>query len=297
MTDRHIEDSSAPLIEHLTELRNRLMWALGAFVVCILVLFPFANAIFAFLGEPACVALIAAGREKCEFIAIGAQNIFLMNVSVSIFGGFCLAFPFIAFQLWRFVAPGLYKQEQSAFLPFLVASPALFIAGAAFAYYGAMPLAMDFFLSYEERAGADGSGMDLQVLPDASVYLRLTMKFIIAFGLCFQLPVALTLMGKAGLVTAEGLKKNRKYAIVIILIVAAIATPPDIFSQILLFGVVYSLYEGSIFLVHMAEKKREERWRQEGYEIDDDDDDDEDDGDEDGDGSDDPDHEGAEKGT
>lgn len=273
MSEKHIEDSAAPLIEHLAELRTRLMWALGAFVVAILALFPFANTVFKFLAAPACTALREHGREKCDFIAIGAQNIFLMNVSVSIFAGFCLAFPFIALQMWRFVAPGLYRSEQSAFLPFLIASPALFIAGAAFAYYAAMPLAMDFFLSYEESAGADGQGMNLQVLPDASIYLRLTMKFIIAFGLCFQLPVALTLMGKAGLVGSDGLKKNRKYAIVGILVVAAIATPPDVFSQLLLFVVVYSLYEVSIQLVSLVEKKRRERLEAEGYEFDEEDDD------------------------
>lgn len=281
MTDSHIEDSSAPLIEHLAELRNRLMWSIGALVVAILLVFPFANSIFKFLAAPACEALLDHGRAQCDMIAIGAQNIFLMNVSVSIFAGFCFSFPFIAFQLWRFVAPGLYKSEQNAFLPFLVASPALFLAGAAFAYYAAMPLAMDFFLSYEEQAASDGSGLNLQVLPDATVYLRLTMKFIIAFGLCFQLPVALTLMGKAGLCTSDGLKRNRKYAIVGILVVAAIATPPDVFSQLLLFGVVYSLYEVSIFLVRIVEKKREERWREEGYEFEEEDDEDWDDDDDD----------------
>lgn len=273
MTEQQIEDSSAPLIEHLAELRNRLMWALGTFVVAILVVFPFANIVFEFLAGPACTALLEHGRETCEFIAIGAQNIFLMNVSVSIFAGFCLAFPFIAFQLWRFVAPGLYRSEQNAFLPFLVASPALFLIGGAFAYYLAMPLAMDFFLSYEKTAGADGQGLNLQVLPDASIYLRLTMKFIIAFGLCFQLPVALTLMGKAGLVDADGLGRNRKYAVVGILVVAAIATPPDVFSQLLLFSVVYSLYEVSIQLVRIVEKKREEKLRAEGYYDDEDDED------------------------
>lgn len=286
MTDKHIEESSAPLIEHLAELRNRLMWALGAFVVAILAMFPFANTIFNFLAVPACDALLNHGREKCDFIAIGPHLIFLMNVSVSIFAGFCLAFPFIAFQMWRFVAPGLYKSEQNAFLPFLIASPALFLAGASFAYYAAMPLAMDFFLSYEEHADAGSGGMNLQVLPDATVYLRLTMKFIIAFGLCFQLPVALTLMGKAGLVSSDGLKRNRKYAIVGILVVAAIATPPDVFSQLLLFGVVYSLYEVSIFLVRMVEKKRRERWIAEGYDPDEFEDD-----------EDEPEHEAAEKGA
>ncbi|MEM7058680.1 MAG: twin-arginine translocase subunit TatC [Pseudomonadota bacterium] len=272
MTERHIEDSSAPLIEHLAELRNRLMWALGAFAVCILALFPFAQQILEFLTAPACEVLVDENGD-CKIIATDVHGIFFTHVSVSIFGGFCVAFPFIAFQLWRFVAPGLYKSEQSAFLPFLIASPVLFIAGAAFAYYAAMPLAMDFFIGYQQKA-EDAASLDLSVLPDIRSYLRLAMKFIIVFGLCFQLPVALTLMGKAGLCTAEGLKRNRKYAIVGILVVAAIATPPDVFSQILLFGVVYGLYEGSIFLVQMVERKREEKWREEGYDFEEDDDDD-----------------------
>ena len=289
MTDRHIEDSSAPLIEHLAELRNRLMWALGAFVICILALFPFAQQIYEVLTAPACDVLIAR-RGECEFQTIDVHGIFFTHVSMAIFGGFCVAFPFIALQLWRFVAPGLYKTEQKAFLPFLIASPVLFVAGASFAYFAAMPLAMDFFIGYEQLATDAKKDLNLKVIPDARSYLRLAMKFIIVFGLCFQLPVALTLMGKAGLVSAQGLKTNRKYAIVIILIVAAIATPPDVFSQILLFGVVYGLYEGSIHLVRMVEKKREEKWREEGYEFEEDDDEDWDEEDE-------PDHQGAEKGT
>lgn len=289
MTDKHIEDSSAPLIEHLAELRNRLMWSLGAFVVMILVLFPFASTIYEILTKPACDAMITR-HGKCGFVSTAFHGIFFANVSLSIFAAFCVSFPFIAVQLWRFVAPGLYKSEQKAFLPFLIASPLLFAAGASFAYFAAMPLAMDFFIGYEQSAQEAGE-LSTTVLPDVREYLRLAMKFIIVFGLCFQLPVALTLMGMAGLVTAEGLKKNRKYAIVIILVVAAIATPPDVFSQILLFGVVYGLYEGSIFLVQMVEKKRAERWRAEGYDPDEFDDED---WDED---EDEPDHEGAEKGA
>jgi sec-independent protein translocase protein TatC len=263
MSEQHIEESSAPLIEHLAELRKRLMWALAAFVVCILGLFPLAQQVLEFLTAPACQVLVDENGD-CKIIATDVHGIFFTHVSVSIFGGFCIAFPFIAFQLWRFVAPGLYKSEQSAFLPFLIASPALFIAGAAFAYYAAMPLAMDFFIGYQQKA-EDAASLDLSVLPDIRSYLRLAMKFIIVFGLCFQLPVALTLMGKAGLVSAEGLKRNRKYAVVGILVVAAIATPPDVFSQIMLFGVVYGLYEGSIFLVQMVEKKRREEMLAEGY--------------------------------
>ncbi|MEM9138531.1 MAG: twin-arginine translocase subunit TatC [Pseudomonadota bacterium] len=279
MTEQHIDDSSAPLIEHLAELRNRLMWSIGALVVMILAIFPFAQAVLEFLTAPACDVLVDE-NGACKIIATDVHGIFFTHVSVSIFGGFCAAFPFIAFQLWRFVAPGLYKSEQSAFLPFLIASPLLFIAGASFAYYAAMPLAMDFFIGYQQKA-EDAANLDLSVLPDIRSYLRLAMKFIIVFGLCFQLPVALTLMGKAGLCTSDGLKRNRKYAIVGILVVAAIATPPDVFSQILLFAVVYGLYEGSIFLVRLVEKKREERWRDEGYEFDDDDLDDDEDWDDD----------------
>ncbi len=287
MTDNHIEESSAPLIEHLTELRNRLMWALGAFVVMILVIFPFAQDVYDILTKPACDILIER-HGACDFQVIDIHGIFFVHISLAIFGGFCVAFPFIAFQLWRFVAPGLYKSEQSAFLPFLIASPVLFILGASFAYFAAMPLAMEFFIGYEQAAREATDELRLKVIPDARSYLRLAMKFIIVFGLCFQLPVALTLMGKAGLCTAEGLKRNRKYAVVGILVVAAVATPPDVFSQVLLFGVVYGLYEGSIFLVQIVERKRKEKWREEGYDPDDDwDDDDEDE----------PDHAGAEKGA
>ena len=293
MSEKHIEDSSAPLIEHLSELRSRLMWSVGALVIAILATFPFAEQVFKFLAEPSCAAFAERGRT-CDFQILGHHQIFFTYVSISIFAGFCLSFPFIAYQLWRFVAPGLYRSEQKAFLPFLVASPALFLAGAAFAYYGAMPLAMDFFLNFESPSGGE-DGVTVEIKPAADVYLRLTMKFVLAFGLCFQLPVALTLMGKAGLVGSDGLGRNRKYAVVGILIVAAIATPPDIFSQLLLFSVVYSLYEGSIILVRMVEKKREEQLRAEGYY--DDEDEDWDDEDEDDDYVRDVDHEAAEKGV
>ena len=285
MSEKHIDDSSAPLIEHLSELRSRMMWSVGALVVAILAIFPFAQTVLEFLAEPACEVLLDE-NGKCEIISTKVHGIFFTHVSVSIFGGFCAAFPFIALQMWRFVAPGLYRSEQKAFLPFLIASPVLFIAGASFAYYVAMPLAMDFFIGYQQQAEGEAE-MSLSVLPDIQEYLRLAMKFIIVFGLCFQLPVALTLMGKAGLVEAEGLGRNRKYAVVAILIVAAIATPPDIFSQMLLFSVVYSLYEVSIQLVRMVEKKREEQLRAEGYY----------DEDEDWDEDDEPDHEAAEKGA
>ncbi|MEL6476809.1 MAG: twin-arginine translocase subunit TatC [Pseudomonadota bacterium] len=266
MTEKHIEDSSAPLLEHLVELRGRLMWSIAALVVAILGMFPFAEWIFNFLAVPACSAIEEKGRA-CEFVFLGPHKLFFTYVSVSIFAGFCVAFPVIAVQVWKFIAPGLYTSEQNAFLPFLIATPALFALGAAFAYYGAMPLAMDFFLSFENDA-TEGGGIDMRFLGTADEYLGLTMKFILAFGICFQLPVALTLMGKAGLVDSEGLGNFRKYAVVCILVVAAIVTPPDVVTQLLLFTVVYSLYEISIWLVRMVEKKRAEREAESEAELD-----------------------------
>jgi sec-independent protein translocase protein TatC len=183
-----------------------------------------------------------------------------------------LGFPYISYQLWRFVAPGLYKNEKGAFLPFLISSPLMFFLGAAFAFYVVTPLAFDFFLGFQQAGtlvgdtGADGKGIAaIAFQGSAQEYLSLTIKFIVAFGLCFQLPVLLTLMGKAGLVSAEGLGNVRKYAVVGILILAALVTPPDVITQVILFVVVYGLYEISIMLVRRVERKREEKLRAEGY--------------------------------
>jgi sec-independent protein translocase protein TatC len=187
-------------------------------------------------------------------------------------GGLVLSFPMISYQLWRFVAPGLYKSEKGAFLPFLVASPFMFFLGASFAYFVVTPMAFDFFLGFQQDGVlvTDGEVQQTQhsaiaFMGSAQEYLSLTIKFIVAFGLCFQLPVLLTLLGKAGIVSAEGLGAVRKYAVVAILILAAVVTPPDIITQVILFVVVYGLYEISIFLVARVEKKREARLRAEGY--------------------------------
>jgi sec-independent protein translocase protein TatC len=268
MSENHIEDSSAPLIDHLIELRRRLIWSISAFVIAMLACFAAADPIYEFLAEPIKQAMIERGHDP-RLIVTGAHKVFFTYVSLAMFGGIFVAFPVIATQLWRFVAPGLYKSEQTAFLPFLIASPVLFVLGAAFAYYAALPLALDFFFSFEKASGTDQT-LGIQVLQAADEYLGLTMKFILAFGICFQLPVALTLMGKAGLVGTAGLRKNRKYAIVGMLIAAALFTPPDVFSMMLLFSAVYSLYEISILLVARVEKKREEKLRAEGYFDDDD---------------------------
>lgn len=274
-----IEDTSAPLIEHLTELRSRLIKSLGAFVVAMVICFTVWNPIFDFLTQPLCDALADKGQQDCGLVMIALQEGFFVAVSISMLGGFVLSFPVISYQLWRFVAPGLYKSEKNAFLPFLLASPIMFILGAAFAFYVITPMAFTFFLNFQQAGatvGTEATSAGINYLGSAQSYLSLTIKFIIAFGLCFQLPVLLTLMGKAGLVSADGLRSVRKYAVVGILILAAIATPPDVVSQIILFSVVYGLYEVSIQLVARVEKARIERLKAEGLYFEDDEDEDED---------------------
>lgn len=274
-----IEESSAPLIEHLTELRNRILYSLGAFVVAMLICFTVWNPIFNFMTQPICDAL-ANRQQDCGLVLIKLQEGFFVAVRISVMGGFALAFPFIAFQLWRFVAPGLYRTEKQAFLPFLLASPVMFFMGAAFAYYLVLPIAFDFFLGFQQNFTADpATGAVASEAPAGVVfqgsmeqYLSLTTSFVMAFGLCFQLPVLLTLMGKAGLVSSAGLAGMRRYAIVLIVIVAALVTPPDVMSQLILFSAIYPLYEVSIFLIRRIEKKREADLRAEGLWVDDEDD-------------------------
>ncbi len=266
-----IEDSSAPLIEHLAELRTRLIHSVVYFIIGMVICFTVATPIFNFLTAPLCTVLADRGQD-CDLIFISPQEGFFVAIKVSFLGGFILAFPFIANQMWRFVAPGLYKSEKGAFLPFLVASPFMFFLGASFAFYVVTPLAYDFFLGFQQF-GAEGEavigeevtqGLSVVFQGSAQEYLNLTIKFIVAFGLCFQLPVLLTLMGKAGLVSAEGLGAVRKYAVVAILVLAALVTPPDVITQVILFVVVYGLYEVSIMLVRRVEAKREKDLRAQG---------------------------------
>jgi len=272
-----IEESSAPLIEHLTELRQRLINSVIGFLIGMILCFTVWNPIFDFLTQPLCSALAQRGHSDCGLILIRLQEGFFVAISISLMGGLILSFPVISYQMWRFVAPGLYKSEKGAFLPFLMASPIMFFLGAAFAFYVVTPLAFDFFLGFQQT----GSVINSESIEDATAgiafqgsaqeYLNLTIKFIVAFGMCFQLPVLLTLMGKAGLVSSEGLGNVRKYAVVAILVLAALVTPPDVITQVILFVVVYGLYEVSIFLVARVEKKREARLREEGYYEDDED--------------------------
>jgi len=269
--DDDIQDSSAPLIEHLAELRQRLIYSFVAFIIGMIICFTIWNPIFDFLTHPLCSAMALRGHSDCGLILIKLQEGFFVAISISLLGGLILSFPLIGFQMWRFVAPGLYKTEKNAFLPFIIASPFMFFLGAAFAYYVVTPLAFDFFLGFqqtgsvlnEENVNNAAAGIAFQ--GSAQEYLSLTIKFIVAFGMCFQLPVLLTLMGKAGLVSAEGLGNVRKYAVVAILVLAALVTPPDVITQVILFVVVYGLYEVSIFLVSRVEKKREQKLKEEGF--------------------------------
>ena len=248
-----IEDSSAPLIEHLAELRTRLIHCVVAFLVGMIICFTVATPLFNFLTHPLCEVLNERGQD-CGLIFISPQEGFFVAIKVSLLGGFILAFPYIGMQMWRFVAPGLYRSEKNAFLPFMVASPFMFLLGASFAFYVVTPLAYDFFLGFQQFGaegeavvdGATAAPLSVVFQGSAQEYLNLTIKFIVAFGLCFQLPVLLTLMGKAGLVSAEGLGAVRKYAVVGILVLAALVTPPDVITQVILFVVVYGLYEVSI---------------------------------------------------
>ncbi|WP_050528678.1 twin-arginine translocase subunit TatC [Pseudorhodobacter aquimaris] len=274
MSTENLDDSSAPLIEHLAELRNRLIYSVLAFVVGMVLCFSVWNPIFNFLTQPICSAL-AERNQDCGLVLIKLQEGFFVAIRISLFGGFILSFPMIAYQMWRFVAPGLYKNEKGAFLPFLIASPVMFTLGAAFAYYAILPLAFDFFLGFQQMTPTTGEveNSSAGVLFQGSMeeYLALTTKFILAFGICFQLPVLLTLMGKAGLVSARGLGSVRKYAVVAILALAALVTPPDVITQVILFVVVYGLYEISIILVRRVEKKREAELRAQGLWVDEDD--------------------------
>ena len=255
--DDEIEKSSAPLIEHLIELRSRLIWSIGGFFVAFLVCFYFAKPLFNLLVLPFKWAVDWAGLadHKVELIYTAPQEFFFTQVKLAMFGGLVIAFPLIAAQIYKFVAPGLYRNERAAFLPFLIASPVLFLMGAALVYFFFTPMVMWFFLAMQQ--GGPGSDIQISLLPKVSEYLSLIMTLIFSFGLVFQLPVITTLMARVGLLTSEGLREKRKWAIVIAFIVAAVLTPPDPVSQIGLAIPTILLYEVSIWSARMVERKRE----------------------------------------
>jgi sec-independent protein translocase protein TatC len=253
-----VEKSSAPLIEHLIELRRRLMWSIGGFFVAFLGCFFVAKHLFNLLVVPFKWAVEWAHLDvkKVELIYTAPQEFFFTQVKLAMFGGLVIAFPIIAAQIYKFVAPGLYKNERSAFLPFLIASPILFLMGAALVYFFFTPMVMWFFLSMQQ-AGGEGQ-VQISLLPKVSEYLSLIMTLIFSFGLVFQLPVVTSLMARVGLLTSQGLKDKRKWAIVIAFIVAAVLTPPDPISQISLAIPTILLYEISIWTARLIEKRRDE---------------------------------------
>jgi len=242
--------TEAPLLEHLIELRKRLIWSLVAFSALFVACFFVSKEIYLFLIGPFRQAVGEGGTVEMIFTA--PQEQFFTQLSVAMFAAFALAFPFIAYQIYAFVAPGLYKKERGAFLPYIVATPILFLLGGALVYYGVMPLALAFFLGtqvFEE-------GVTIQMQTRVSEYLGLIMTLLLAFGVCFQLPVLLTLLAQAELVKAKSLAAWRKYAVVAVLVVAAFLTPPDPISQLGLALPLLLLYEVSILSVKWVERRR-----------------------------------------
>ena len=253
-------EGSMSLMEHLTELRNRIGIVFIIFIVIFLACFirPFGSGTpnFADLTYFWLQAPLAAREEVSRMIFTGLHEGFFTQVKVAFFVSICVSFPIILLQIWRFVAPGLYKNEQRAIFPFLLATPVLFAMGALMVYYLVIPLAWDFFLSFEMQGGE--GALAIEVEPRISEYLSLVMRLMFAFGVSFELPVLLLLLVKAGLMTADGLASKRKYAILLAFIAAAILTPPDVISQVLLAVPVILLYELSILGARLIQKKQDD---------------------------------------
>ncbi|CUX17832.1 MULTISPECIES: twin-arginine translocase subunit TatC [Rhizobium/Agrobacterium group] len=251
-----IEDKPQPLIEHLMELRTRLIWALGAFFVAFIACFAVAKHLFNLLVIPYKWAVLWAGLDvtKSSLIYTAPQEFFFTQIKVAMFGAMVISFPVVASQLYKFVAPGLYKNERAAFLPFLIASPILFLIGAALVYFFFTPMVMWFFLAMQQLP-EDGE-VAISLMPKVSEYLSLIMTLVLSFGLVFQLPVVTTLLARVGLLTSDWLREKRKFAIVMAFVVAAVLTPPDPMSQIGLALPAIILYEISIYMARLVERKR-----------------------------------------
>ncbi|MDG5749007.1 twin-arginine translocase subunit TatC [Qipengyuania sp. XHP0207] len=246
---KDIDETQAPLLDHLIELRARLVRCILALVIAFGVCLYFADPILGFLIQPLKEAF---PKGEGQLIFTKLYEVFFVELKVALFAGFCVSFPIIANQLWAFVAPGLYAKEKKAFLPFLFATPLLFGAGAALAYYVVMPTAFRWFLGFEGTAG----GLEIQALPTANEYLGLVMQFILAFGMSFLLPVLLLLLHRAGIVTRAQLVDARRYVIVLVVALAAIITPPDPGSQLLLAVPLLLLFESSLLLMRFTDRKK-----------------------------------------
>jgi sec-independent protein translocase protein TatC len=245
-----IDDSKAPLIDHLVELRARLLWSVLAILIAFFLCFAFAKDIFALLVRP----LAEAGQDRVIFTQV--FEAFFVQVRVAFFGALMVSFPVVATQMWRFVAPGLYRQEKAALLPFLAVTPILFTMGACFAYFIAIPTALRFLLGFQGDLG--GSGVSQEALPSVGAYLSFIMQFLFAFGVAFLLPVLLMLLNKAGIVTRDQLVGFRRYFIVVAFVIAAIFTPPDVVSQLLLAIPLVLLYEISLIAIRLTDRPRSE---------------------------------------